>query len=203
MNKKAALEISINAIVVLILAITILGLGLGFIKSQFGTVSEQFTQVSSEIKSSLIEKIKESGELLVFNRAEIEAKVGKPEAFYVGVKNTASGEKGSVCFRLAIKCLRPLNPDNTCTATVDRNAAVGGKDDMGNTPVENWVKMFEEVDIKNADVGVFPITLQIAKALPDTYLMEFNVYKSSLNGDCENAGDFEIYQSKQFFIKLT
>lgn len=202
MNKKAALEISINAIVVLILAITILGLGLGFIKSQFGAVSEQFGAVSAEIKSSLIEKIKESGELLVFNRAEIEAKVGKPETIYVGIKGT-SGESGSVCFRMATKCLRPLNPDNRCTETIDRNALVGGKDDMSTTPVETWFKMFEEVDIKNNDVGVFPITLQIAKALSDTYLMEFNVYKSAANGNCENPGEFTIYQSKQFFVKLT
>ncbi|MBW3002327.1 hypothetical protein KY338_04150, partial [Candidatus Woesearchaeota archaeon] len=101
MNKKAALQLSINAIVILILAITILGLGLGFIKSQFGALTEQFGAVSAEIKSSLIEKIKESGELLVFNRAEIDAKIGKPEEFYIGIKNTASAKEGSatICFR--------------------------------------------------------------------------------------------------------
>ena len=72
-NRKAALQLSINAIVVLILAITILGLGLGFIKGQFGALEKQFAGVSSEIKSELINKIRNSGELLVFNQVELEA----------------------------------------------------------------------------------------------------------------------------------
>jgi len=39
MNKKGSLELSVNAIVILILAITMLGLGLGFMKGMFGKVS--------------------------------------------------------------------------------------------------------------------------------------------------------------------
>ena len=44
MNKKAAIELSVTAIVILILAIVILGLGLGFIRGMFGKVSTQFEQ---------------------------------------------------------------------------------------------------------------------------------------------------------------
>jgi len=40
MNKNGSLELSVNAIVVLILAITMLGLGLGFMKGMFGKVSQ-------------------------------------------------------------------------------------------------------------------------------------------------------------------
>ena len=40
MNKKGSLELSVNAIVILILAITMLGLGLGFMKGMFGKVSQ-------------------------------------------------------------------------------------------------------------------------------------------------------------------
>ncbi|MBW2972803.1 hypothetical protein KY346_00240 [Candidatus Woesearchaeota archaeon] len=204
MNKKAALQLSINAIVILILAITILGLGLGFIKSQFGALTEQFGAVSAEIKTSLIEKIKESGELLVFNRAEISAKVGKPEEFYIGVKNTVPKAEGSVCFRLGVKCIRALSPDNTCPG--GGPGLVGGMDVEGIRPDTAWFSMFDQVDIKPGDVGVFPIKLQIASAIPDTYLMEFNVYKDGDDSDCEMAAwgvDSSIYQSKQFFIKVT
>jgi len=190
MNKKAALQLSINAIVILILAITILGLGLGFIKSQFGALTEQFGAVSAEIKSSLIEKIKESGELLVFNRAEIDAKIGKPEEFYIGIKNTASAKEGSaticfrakegsatICFRLGVKCVRALKPENSCPG--GEASLVGGVDNDGNPPeFGTWFSMFDEVDIKPGDVGVYPVKLQIAAAVPDTYLMEFNVYKA-------------------------
>ena len=35
-NKRASLEMSIQAIVIVVLAMTLLGLGLGFIKGMFG-----------------------------------------------------------------------------------------------------------------------------------------------------------------------
>ena len=70
LKRKGSLQLSINAIVILILAITILGLGLGFIKKQFGALGAQFEEVSGEIKSEIITKIKQSGDLLVFNKVE-------------------------------------------------------------------------------------------------------------------------------------
>jgi hypothetical protein len=208
MNKKAALQLSINAIVILILAITILSLGIAFIKSQFGTLTERFTEVSAEIKSELISKIKNTGELLVFNRVEIEAKVGKPEEFYIGIKNTAPNTNDPdkpVCFIPAVKCINALNGE---CFDGRNNVYVGGTDmslGPGNAPEVKWFSLFPEVDIKTGEVNVYPVTLQIAQALPDTYLMEFGVYKYEDGSDCESGGviDERPYQAKQFFIKLS
>ncbi len=48
-NKKAALELSVTAIVVLILAIVMLGLGLGFVRGMFGKVTTTFEeQIATE-----------------------------------------------------------------------------------------------------------------------------------------------------------
>jgi len=48
-QKKAALELSVTAIVVLILAIVMLGLGLGFVRGMFGRVSTTFDeQIATE-----------------------------------------------------------------------------------------------------------------------------------------------------------
>ena len=46
MDKKGALELSINAIVILIIAITMLGLGLGFVRGMFGKASGQFEELT-------------------------------------------------------------------------------------------------------------------------------------------------------------
>ncbi|MBD3361481.1 hypothetical protein GF358_01685 [Candidatus Woesearchaeota archaeon] len=208
MNKKAALQLSINAIVILILAITILSLGIAFIRSQFGTLTERFTEVSAEIKSELINKIKDSGDLLVFNRVEIEAKLGKPEEFYIGIKNTApniNDPNKPVCFIPAIKCISALNGD--CLDGRD-NVYVGGTDmslGPGNPPEVKWFSLFPEVNIQTGEVNVYPIELQIAQAQPDTYLMEFAVYKYQDGASCDTGGivDERPYQSKQFFIKLS
>ncbi len=208
MNKKAALELSINAIVVFILAITILGLGLVFIKSQFGSLTERVSEVSAEIKSELINKIKDTGELLVFNRVEIEAKVGKPVEFYMGIKNTAPNIEEPtkpVCFIPAIKCISCLKGE--CIRDVGNDVYVGGTDIIADTPaVIQWFSLFPQVNIKTNEVGVYPVTLQIAQAVPDTYLMEVAVYKYDTNADCSNPGTLDVnqpYQAKQFFIKLS
>lgn len=42
--KKGSLNISVEAIIILILAITMLGLGMGFIKKYFGDISEKLEQ---------------------------------------------------------------------------------------------------------------------------------------------------------------
>lgn len=203
LKKKGSLQLSINAIVILILAITILGLGLGFIKKQFGSLGEQFEAVSSEIKGEIIEKIRGSGDLLVFNRVEIAATVGKPDTFYVGVKNTG-GEPN--CFRTYVQCIRALK--GSCDpAQPGVPVPVGGIDIMNNQPTADneWFQLFDEVDIDGGNVGVFPVTIQIpGKVNPDTYLMSYEVYKSD-SGDCNSPvwpTSVTPYQEKQFYINV-
>ncbi len=210
MNKKAALQLSINAIVVLILAITILGLGLGFIKSQFGALQKQFGEVSAEIKSELLEKIRESGELLVFNRAEIDAKVGKEDSFFFGIKNTATPapDAEGVCFAVVVKCLKALKPDEPgfCTTGVANGDIVGGTDIIAGPPIEEWFTVFPEVDIAEGEVGVYPINLRIPRAKPDTYLMRLEVYREQDGNECAFASNWNVNtpdMRKQFFVTLT
>ena len=52
MHKKASLELSINAIVILVLAITMLGLGLGFTKGMFGQLKSQLVVPPPEIPAT-------------------------------------------------------------------------------------------------------------------------------------------------------
>ena len=53
-QKKGALNLSINAIVILILAITMLGLGLAFMRNIFGSATKEFEEVSLIVKKSFI-----------------------------------------------------------------------------------------------------------------------------------------------------
>jgi hypothetical protein len=202
LKKRGSLEISINAIVILILAITILGLGLGFIKKQFGALGSQFEEVGAEIKSEIIEKIRTSGELLVFNKVEITAQIGKPDTFYIGIKNTAQAQ---TCFSTKIECLRALQ--GSCDlANPGAPMTVGGAapGETGPIPGNEWFRLFTQVDIGGGDVGVYPVTLQVpGKVNPDTYLMEFSVFKA--DSDCATGtwpSSLTPYQSKQFYINV-
>lgn len=195
LKKKGSLQLSINAIVILILAITILGLGLGFIKKQFSSLGEQFEQVSSEIKSEILEKIRQSGDLLVFNKLEFNVQVGKPDQFYIGIKNTGQEQ---ACFKLEMSCLQSLGTQETCP--MGGTTIVSGADAQ-----EVWFNLFELVTIGPGQVGVYPITLQLPGTVkPDTYLMQFIIVK----GDA-TCGTFETDANnepkpyttpKQFYI---
>ena len=93
MKKKASLNLSINAIVVLILAITMLGLGLTFMRNIFGGAAKEFTKVSGEVEKQMIEQMKESSKVVSLSRPKIEVKVGEQEQIFIGLKNDEQSDK--------------------------------------------------------------------------------------------------------------
>jgi len=214
MNKKAALQLSINAIVVLILAITILGLGIGFIRTQFGGLTEQFVEVRQEIKDQLISKIRDSGDLLVFNRAQLDVKLGQKQDFFIGVKagQNQDPDQSKLCYRMGVRCIDALRPNNFCDPNSQSllPVTVGGQTlDFGQWSTPNpdltWFQLFDEVDIPNNQIEVFPITVQISAAQPDTYIMEFLVWEGDRDkaSGCSGTWQETPYQSKQFFVVVT
>jgi hypothetical protein len=204
-SKRASLQLSINAIVVLILAITILGLGLGFIKSQFTSMTKQFDQVSDEIEKELTDKIRTSGELLVFNKQKIDATRGVEDVFYMGVSNPGSPTSAN-CFNVLFRCIQTLSgADCDPAGAVPNPAGVGGKAPSGYTITmisEEWFNVFDEVNIEGGDVGVYPVYLQIAGASSDTYLVEIDVFQADAACDASPTWSNTPWQKKQFYIEL-
>jgi len=211
MNKKAALELSITAIVVLIIAITILGLGIGFIKKQFGAGTELVGKELSGIKEQIKESVRTGGELLVFSVPE-QVSIGKPKGTFIGVRNTASNPDGDrVCFRVEIRCIQPFTPRQQCSSDIDGPVAVGGLDtENAWEPVssrQNWFKsILSQFDLKNFEGDVFDTVLLVRGVRPDSYQMEVNVYKDPEDRSCPDAdfGDKSeaLYASKTFILNV-
>ena len=82
MNKKGALELSINAIVILIIAITMLGLGLGFVRGMFGKIS---TQVEEQVASEPEPPIPTSDNPITMSRESIVTKANEDEIIKISV----------------------------------------------------------------------------------------------------------------------
>ncbi|MBW2970271.1 hypothetical protein KY319_04065 [Candidatus Woesearchaeota archaeon] len=212
-NKKAALELSITAIVVLIIAITVLGLGIGFIKKQFGAGAEMVTQELVKIKDQLKEQVRTGGELLVFSIPD-QIKSGTPQAVLIGIRNTAANFEGKdrVCFRVEVKCIKPFTPDAQCVPDVMGPVAVGGyAPDEGWAPVKgnhNWFRsILGEFDLKNYEGDVFDAIMQVRGIKPDSYQMEINVYKAIDDKACVDGPDFSdknaaLYASKSFILNV-
>ncbi len=214
-NKKAALELSITAIVVLIIAITMLGLGIGFIKKQFGAGTELVGKELSNIKEQLKEQVRTGGELLVFPPPE-EVSIGKPVNTFIGVRNTAANPDGEqVCFRVEVKCKKPFTPETFCDPGTSQNdIAVGGYDMINGDYVKgsrNWFKsILGEFDLKNYEGDVFDAVMLVRAIKPDSYRMEINVYKEKDDKDCSDQGfstgtdgaKESLYASKTFILKV-
>jgi len=169
-----------------------------FVKTQFG----QPVVLPGGIRGEIVEKIRQSGDLLVFSKNTIDAEIGRPINFYVGIRNNENEKK---CFRTYIECLKALKGE--CDHTQPNvSIAVGGIDNLGNTyTLDNkWFELFDEMNVEGGDVGVYPVNLQIpGKVSPDTYLMSYEVYKSE-SGTCGSNAVWSNtpYQEKQFYITV-
>jgi|TARA_B100002003_G_C14120009_1_gene538664 hypothetical protein len=87
-NKKASLELSIRAIVIVVLAMTLLGLGLGFVRNMFEDIGDTTGQVTEQIRSQILEDLRRGDRKLSFPTTELKLQIQRSKIIAVGVKNT-------------------------------------------------------------------------------------------------------------------
>jgi hypothetical protein len=86
-TKKASLNLSINAIVILILAITMLGLGLAFMRNIFSTAGEQITAISANVEKQMIDQMKAGTKIIDINQPRLEMDKGQSASVVLGFQN--------------------------------------------------------------------------------------------------------------------
>jgi len=172
MNKKAALELSITAIVVLIIAITVLGLAIGFIKNLFGEGTKTITMQFESIKEELREEFISGGEIIGFDRGkDIKVDLGKREEFYMGIRNA---ENTAYCFKADIICMTSFGgTDRNCGSVAEQTSVV-----------DEWFPTFPPAgDIEGNDFYLAPVKMHITDAPKDTYRLALQLYKGP---NCES-----------------
>ena len=145
MKKKASLNLSINAIVVLILAITMLGLGLTFMRNIFGGAAKEFTKVSGEVEKQMIEQMKETNKVVSLSRPKIDVKVGEKEQIFIGLKNDEQSPKA---FELNSITCYPLG--SSTTLACGTGAEVVGIEAL----------IGQSIEVAGGDVRVLPINVK-------------------------------------------
>jgi len=147
MNLRGSLNLSINAIVVLILAITMLGLGLGFVRNMFGETTSQFSEVSEGIKDQLMKDMQESKQKLTFLKNEITVESGDEISLYFGLHNNLAS---AATFFIVADCQQAL----------DKSA----KDELG----ESSFNTFTRISIDKDESRVSKIILDIKASSAST-----------------------------------
>ena len=86
-HKKASLEISVQAIVIVVLAMTLLGLGLGFVRNLFTDISSTTEDVQAQVKQRILDDLITNDKKLSFPKTEIRIDKGEAEVLTVGLRN--------------------------------------------------------------------------------------------------------------------
>lgn len=87
MNKKAALELSINAIVIIVIAMAVLGLGLGFVRSQIKKMTETTTEVQDTVKQQVLDDLRVGNKKISFPTERFQVAFGEQKDFAFGIRN--------------------------------------------------------------------------------------------------------------------
>lgn len=178
-SKRASLNLSINAVVVLILAITMLGLGLAFMKKTFGGVTEEFEEVSGEIKVQLIDRLKTSREALALSTFNMEIEKSSKKTVYLGVRN----DLGCGTLEYAIDA----------TATCESLAGYGDINCKGGAVK---ITTFATQDVAQNDVGILPINIKTeSSAIPDTLKFPIVVTTEGCSGGEKQTNTIELLVS--------
>lgn len=140
-GRKASLNLSINAIVVLILAITMLGLGLGFIRNMFGSTTKELGKISEDIRNQVIEEIATSSSRLIFLKYDVRIAKGTKEEMYYGIKNNIEGDPTlERTFIISTGCTQAIDlsadPTDISLTTFADTTAMGGEVKVNKLVVE-------------------------------------------------------------------
>src|SRR3989338_2672348 len=183
-SRRASLEISIQAIVIVVLAMTLLGLGLTFVKRMFGNIEIVSTGTFEKIQEQLQRDLVNSDEKLVFSQTKITMERGGEKLFGWGIKNIGSSKLDYSAEFTPIKC-----PAENCPSSQELNEQwFSFKYNPNRNP-----SLLYSVDASNNQF--VRVNLNIPKsASPGLYLIDLSVYDDF---------DDSKYASTDLFITVT
>lgn len=197
-NKKGALQLSINAIVILILAITMLGLGLAFIKGLFGGTVEKLKGIEKQLGEEERKDLLSSPDKITFLRSRIDME-GRTKDLNFAIRNINQ-------YDITYYLLAPL--DETGIEIEDRESTIECFDAIGvedKELIREWIS-FETYEVRlveNGRADIIPLKINInPSAKPTIYSCEFDLIVKEAP-DAPNPQDIEgtLYAKKRFEIE--
>ena len=194
-NKKASLEISIQAIVIVVLAMTLLGLGLGFIKGMFSGITDisrtTFERISDQLQRDLIN----SNEKLIFSQSKVTIEKGKSVLLGWGIKNEATTPLNYWAEFIPIRC---PTLDGICPSNLLPNGAKNVNEKWFTFKYNPSGTIVDRLYTAGAaEQQVVRVDLTVPKDVTDVglYLFDLSIY------DVGNAN--KKYASTDIFVTVT
>jgi len=187
-NKKASLEMSIQAIVIVVLAMTLLGLGLGFIKGMFGNINKLSEGTFGKIDEQLQRDLVNGNERLVFSQTKIIIERGKSILLGWGIRNDRIARLNYYAMFTPTTCPDSSGNSGPCSQNVINNWFTY-KTRTGSNPTPYAVEAASQ-KVERLDLSVPRSNIN-----PGLYLVELAIYDGS---DTANK-----YATTDIFITVT
>jgi hypothetical protein len=180
MNKRAALELSINAIVIIVIAMAVLGLSLGFVRSQLKKISETSLTVQEQAKQGILEDLRGAGgKKLSFPLDRITLGPGDKKDFAIGIQNLGDAP-ANFSFN--------ISQYNT-SATPPKFETVAYGSSAGQFQWDRTTQLLAARDVKVLGI------LYVGASISTDYMYKITVYR-------QDGAAWTEYDSKTFFVTI-
>ena len=163
MHKKASLEISIQAIIIIVLAMVLLSLGIVFIRGQFGKIIDIGGQVTDQIREQILDDLRRGDKKLSFPSNDIQIERNKAVTIAIGVKNI---EPSDLKFGILVY-------------SIDKNDGEAGKPD--DLIIEfDYNRKPQSQTLKPTEANVYPIRIKASQSQTGTQQYKLVIYEEGV-----------------------
>ncbi|MBI4449361.1 hypothetical protein HY641_05035 [Candidatus Woesearchaeota archaeon] len=160
--KLGSLQLSIEAIVVLIIAITVLGLGLSFIRKLFTGTTEKLAGISEQLSEEDRRAIEQSQQEITFLTSELKVS-GKDLDINFGIRNN---RKQEVTFQLQDNSRTNLERAFYCYDLITDETQK--REDLRGQGKFIKFETFPTISIKAGRSAIIPLKIQVEAEAPPT-----------------------------------
>ncbi len=199
-NKRASLELSVNAIVIFILAVLLLGLAIGFLKSMYDKLTGNIDQISSDVEKRMLQRLEDSPERLIMDPDNVDIEKGKTKEVYLALRNELDKKytfviKGTGSIDVGANPGNWLADDSTiaCYDAFDSTAVLSGKNQRGD---DIFIEANDKrsIELDKSMVGKMEIKVS-GKAKESTYNCAIVIEDPTSPG--------QEYARKEFIVTVT
>ncbi len=195
MNKKAAVELSVNMIIITVLSLIVLGIGFYIVTNIFTTATEYKEKLDEQTKENVRKMLMQSGELISLPINKYTVQRGKREIIAVGLLNNLGY---SNLFYLSIRCNEAVDPDENELCAENQGTSCNTET---TAYCSNWIIMdTEKITLENREatvIGLFVTVPDIAPA--GTFAFNFKVCTGN---SCNISGSTQYSTTKKVYISV-
>ena len=154
MNRKASLNLSIQAIVIIVLAMTILGLGLGFVRGLFDNIVGISESTFQKITEQLSTDLATSSAPLLFSQTKLNMERGKSDLQGFGVRNDGNA-KIKYGFNIETNTCPEKEDDGSCLDADEWFAYLKGPEQYTLSPAERQANKVQITIPRGVTTGLY------------------------------------------------